>query len=47
MNSYTTAYILLAALYVFMGCAPFSLPYLAVAGVYLALAALSAYKSGA
>jgi hypothetical protein len=43
MNIYTIAYILLAALYAFMGCVPFSLPYLAIVGVYLALAALSAY----
>jgi hypothetical protein len=42
MQTHITVYILLAALYAFIGCTPFSLPYLAIAGLYLALAVSSA-----
>jgi hypothetical protein len=42
MRTHTIAYLLFAALYASMGFSPFSLPYLAIAGLYLALAASSA-----
>ena len=43
MNTHIKAHLLLAALYVSMGFEPFSLTYFAIAGLYLALAASSAF----